>query len=78
MHENVTPLRRPRIRKGVELARVHVTIDAEVEQWLRDVEHANRVSRASIVEVALQFLRIKAGVHVGDVLKSAGATLRRG
>jgi len=66
-----------RIRADAPLARLNVTVDAAVEEWVRDMEHRHRVSKASVVEIALLHFRMSHGEQSGEVLKSSGGRLRR-
>lgn len=78
MHNNVMRLASAvKIRPDAETARLHLSVDEKVEAWVRDMEHAHKVSQASVVEVALLRLMREGDERVGEILKRAGARRRR-
>lgn len=65
------------IRPDAPLAKVRLTLDERVDDFLRRMEYRHRVSKSAVVETALLRLMAEDEDTIERILRSTGATLRR-
>jgi hypothetical protein len=77
MPQNNVPATSVEIRSDARLVKMRISVDEDVEDFVRRMEYQHRVSKSSVVETALLLLMSLGDEVIGATLLNARASMRR-